>query len=171
MRTDDSCSSRTSVRRSLRGREEMALLQPHAGRDEPLLIVGASGADWTAAARALHYQGPRQGRAFVPVDCAALTAPGSALAGLLRLATGGTLFLNQVHALSPDGPDAWPRLLLDACTAAKAAGVRIVAATGSARPAPDLPGVLRVDMAPLRGAGDLAAVGPPQPTCGLVTCN
>lgn len=166
MRTDDSAPGIPSGR-SLRSREEMALLQRYADHDDPLLIVGAPGTDWTAAARALDYQGPRQGRAFIPVDCAALPGPPLAeLAELVRMAAGGTLFLNHVHALAHDRGSAWPRLLQDACAAGNAAGVRVVAVTAADRPTPDLPGVVRVDHVPAR-ARDAAALPLPLPACGL----
>lgn len=85
------------------------------------LITGASGAGKEAVARQIHLQGNRRARAFVHVNCATLdearfdadflgaepgllpgaAARGGRVTGRIEKAHRGTLFLDQVEALSP----------------------------------------------------------------------
>jgi two-component system nitrogen regulation response regulator NtrX len=78
-----------------------------AGNDAPVLIRGERGSGREMVARRVHATGTRAGGAFVAVPCAALD-PGAAeaalfgeadRAGRLRLARGGTLFLEDVDRL------------------------------------------------------------------------
>lgn len=80
----------------------------HAAADTPLLIHGESGTSRARVARAVHYLGPRRGRPFICLDCAALqgTPLESTLPGLVQLAAGGTLFLDEVASLSASGQEA-----------------------------------------------------------------
>ena len=94
----------------------------------PVLIEGETGTGKECAARAIHYDGPRKGGAFVPVNCGAIpdallegelfgyrrgafTDAKEASLGVLRLADRGTLFLDEVDALSPRAQIALLRFL------------------------------------------------------------
>jgi DNA-binding NtrC family response regulator len=92
-----------------------ATIERQASGTEPLLLTGPPGAGKVAVAHALHSASGRKG-AFILVSCPELqtqarhtpggtnTAPTSAgglLANKLELASGGTLFLDAVHGLSP----------------------------------------------------------------------
>ncbi len=83
-----------------------------------VVINGETGTGKELFARAIHYQGPRKGKPFIPVNCGALpdhlfenelfghakgayTDASSAEKGLIAEAEGGTLFLDEIGALSP----------------------------------------------------------------------
>lgn len=99
----------------LRVTEKIPLL---ARSDTTVLILGETGSGKEIIARAIHYQGPRQGKPFIPVNCGALpdhlfenelfghvkgafTDASSAERGLIGEAEGGTIFLDEVDTLSP----------------------------------------------------------------------
>src|SRR5207249_3976146 len=83
-----------------------------------LLILGDIGVGKELVARAIHENSARQGRPFVPINCAAIpenlleaelfgyergafTGAQAAKEGLLETATGGTLFLDEFCELTP----------------------------------------------------------------------
>lgn len=84
----------------------------------PVYISGESGVGKELAARMIHEQGPRSGKAFVPVNCGAIpqdlmeseffghkkgsfTGAVSDKDGLFQAADGGTLFLDEIAELPP----------------------------------------------------------------------
>jgi DNA-binding NtrC family response regulator len=96
--------------------------------DAPVLIEGETGTGKDLGARAVHCQSARAERAFVPVNCGAIpdalienelfgheagayTGARHGQAGLVAQAEGGSLFLDEVEALSAKGQAALLRLL------------------------------------------------------------
>jgi len=89
-----------------------------AGSSTTVLVRGESGVGKELVARALHEQSPRQGRAFVKFNCAALpesiieselfghergafTGAIAMRQGRFEIANGGTLFLDEIGDVSP----------------------------------------------------------------------
>jgi len=89
------------------------LIREAAPRDATVLITGESGTGKELVARALHYSSPRLGKAFVDVNCAALsetlieselfghergafTSAISRRRGKFEQANGGSLFLDEI---------------------------------------------------------------------------
>ncbi len=85
----------------------------------PVLILGESGTGKEMVARAIHYSGPSRDKPFIPVDCGCLvaslieselfgyvrgafTGATQSKDGLLTIAEGGTVFLDEIGELSPD---------------------------------------------------------------------
>jgi two-component system, NtrC family, response regulator GlrR len=98
--------------------------------DVPLLIAGETGTGKELFARAAHYLSPRSAGPFVPVNCGALperlfenelfghgrgayTDAREAQRGLIAMAEGGTLLLDEVECLDPHSQAALLRFLQD----------------------------------------------------------
>jgi DNA-binding NtrC family response regulator len=103
---------------------------PLARSNAPALILGETGTGKELFARALHYQGARHGKPFVPVNCGgvpdhlfenelfghakgAYTDATSQQNGLISEAEGGTLFLDEIDTLSPSSQVKLLRFLQD----------------------------------------------------------
>jgi len=98
--------------------------------DATVLIEGETGTGKENAARAIHYMGTRQSYPFIPVNCGALpdslienelfghaegayTDARKAGDGLIAQAEGGSLFLDEIEALSGKGQVTLLRFLQD----------------------------------------------------------
>ena len=90
-----------------------------ANSSHPVLILGESGTGKEMVARSIHYSGPFHDKPFIPVDCGSLvptlieselfgyvkgafTGANQAKDGLLAIAEGGTVFLDEVGELQVD---------------------------------------------------------------------
>jgi two-component system response regulator GlrR len=125
-----------------------------ARTDATVLISGETGSGKELIARAIHYQGARRSKPFIPVNCGALpdhlfenelfghnkgafTDATSAEQGLVAEAEGGTLFLDEVDALSPSAQIKLLRFLQNGeyrplgSSRSVFADVRVIAATNS----------------------------------------
>ncbi len=110
--------------------ECLRMIRRAAGATAPILLHGATGTGKELAARAIHYLGPRRGTPFIPVNCGAIpetlveseffghekgsfTGASNARVGLVGQASGGTLVLDEVDALSAKAQVVLLRFLQD----------------------------------------------------------
>ena len=118
----------------------------------PVLILGESGTGKELVARSIHYSGPYRDKPFIPVDCGSLvptlieselfgyvrgafTGANRSKEGLLAIANGGTVFLDEVAELPTELQSKLLRALQEkeirpvGSTHAVKVDVRILAAT------------------------------------------
>lgn len=95
------------------------IISKAANSIHPVLILGESGTGKEMVARSIHYSGPFRDKPFIPVDCGSLvptlieselfgyvkgafTGASQAKDGLMAIAEGGTIFLDEVGELPVD---------------------------------------------------------------------
>jgi DNA-binding NtrC family response regulator len=127
------------------------LIEKVAPTDATVLVRGESGTGKELVARALHHNSPRHSRALVTINCAALqptlleselfghekgsfTGAQQAKPGLIEVAEGGTLFIDEVAEMAPALQAKLLRVLEDGhyrrvgSTKERHADVRVIAA-------------------------------------------
>jgi two-component system response regulator AtoC len=138
--------------RSPRMQEVLRIIERVAPTDSAVLILGESGTGKELVARAIHERSLRADRPFVPIHCGALprdvleselfghekgafTGAAGAKPGLVELADGGTLLLDEIGEMEPDSQVKLLRALETGTffrvggTRPRQVDVRIVAAT------------------------------------------
>ncbi len=132
----------------------LALIEKFSKLRAPVLIEGETGTGKELAARAIHYGGIYRDKPFVPINCGAFpeglieselfghlkgsfTDARTNTPGLVEIAANGTLFLDEVDALTPRAQVALLRFLQDGsyrpigCRFERTTEVRVIAATNS----------------------------------------
>jgi DNA-binding NtrC family response regulator len=172
--------------------EALRLVERFAQSEAAVLIHGETGTGKELAARAIHYLGARRNAPFIPVNCGAIpdslieseffghargafTDAKEPRVGVIEQAQGGTLYLDELEALSPRAQVALLRFLQDHVyrpvggAALRTANVRIVGSSNVDLEAmarrgdyrSDLVfrlGVLMLDLPPLRDRGNDVAL-------------
>jgi len=107
------------IGKSPKMQEVFKIIRQTAESDSSVLITGESGTGKELVARAIHYNSQRKGGRFVPVNCGAIarelieaelfgyvkgafTGANRDKTGFLELASGGSLFLDEIGETSPD---------------------------------------------------------------------
>jgi DNA-binding NtrC family response regulator len=140
------------VTRSGRMQEVLRLIERVAPTESSVLLLGESGTGKELVARAIHERSTRAERPFVPIHCGALprevleselfghekgafTGAVNAKPGLIELADGGTLLLDEIGDMEPDSQVKLLRVLETGMffrvggTRPRRVDVRLVAAT------------------------------------------
>jgi DNA-binding NtrC family response regulator len=106
-------------------RDQIARFAP---LDTAILIVGETGTGKEVVARLIHATSPRAGQTFLPINCAAIsdtlieselfghakgafTGASSEHTGIFEAAKNGTIFLDEIHTMSPRLQGAMLRVL------------------------------------------------------------
>ena len=140
------------VTRSAKMHEVMRIVERVAPTDSSVLVLGESGTGKELVARAIHERSQRAERPFVPIHCGALprevleselfghekgafTGAVNAKPGLIELADGGTLLLDEIGDMEPDSQVKLLRILETGTffrvggTRPRRVDIRLVAAT------------------------------------------
>jgi DNA-binding NtrC family response regulator len=140
------------VTRSARMQDILRMVDRVAPTESSVLLLGESGTGKELVARAIHERSPRAERPFVPIHCGALprevleselfghekgafTGAVNAKPGLIELADGGTLLLDEIGDMEPDSQVKLLRVLETGMffrvggTRPRRVDVRLVAAT------------------------------------------